>query len=411
MIDLTQDIQQDYLIGEFKTKNGQIILLIIYIPGAGPLRRIARESTENADIYFAQDPIEIQTEVSDTFTTIMTKSCKISLYCKNHLADLLFTGDARNIIVNVWQIAADGYQKCLFAGFVEPNVYNQQFAVNYDTLTLNCTCPLCTFQYYPYKNIQTKDAYTSFVQSAGKVSIQSIFTSIFSRLPKLNLLTENGNNIYFDGSIRPNANSYATALFTDVYLYELMFAGESKDELNTEEEIIESILKYFDLHIISDGYNFFIFNWLSIKNRQTINWYPIVFKDSYYVSQSKMMMFEGDAVELLVNTSDTSDTLPGNALSTDYESAIVYRDNKYINQEYCVLPDGTTAYTGKWRFADLSDFDFIKDDENHYYILVQDAEGNYTKEELKDAPEQCFKSSSFIYSFFIVDEDEYIPEN
>lgn len=125
MIDLTQDIQQDYLIGEFKTKNGQIILLIIYIPGAGPLKRIARESTEDADIYFAQDPIEIQTEVSDTFTTIMTKSCKISLYCKNHLADLLFTGDARNIIVNVWQIAADGYQKCLFSGFLEPNVYNQ----------------------------------------------------------------------------------------------------------------------------------------------------------------------------------------------------------------------------------------------------------------------------------------------
>ena len=207
--------------------------------------------------------------------------------------------------------------------------------------------------------------------------MQSIFTSIFARLPRLNLLTEGGNKIYYDGSIRTGENASPTSIFTDVYLYEMMFGGggesKSKDDLSTEEVVIEDILKYFDLHIVSDGYNFFIFNWLSIKNRQTINWYPINFDDSYYVSQSKMMMFEGDAVELLVNTSDSTDTLPGNALETGYEDAIVYRDGKYINQQYAILPDDTSVLTGSWRYADLSDFDFLKSG-NDYYIFTQDAE-------------------------------------
>jgi hypothetical protein len=126
------------------TKTNQTILVIIKIPGAGALPRIGGHSYEESDIYFGSDPIEIETSFDDSFEVMITKSCKINLFTKKYLGDLLFTSDSRNIIVNVWEIGNDNYQKCLFSGFLEPNIYNQPYNHTYDALTLNCTCALCT---------------------------------------------------------------------------------------------------------------------------------------------------------------------------------------------------------------------------------------------------------------------------
>lgn len=410
MIDLTQNINQDHLVGEFKTKTNQTILVIIKIPGAGALPRIGGHSYEESDIYFGSDPIEIETSFDDSFEVMITKSCKINLFTKKYLGDLLFTSDSRNIIVNVWEIGNDNYQKCLFAGFVEPNIYNQPYNHTYDALTLNCTCVLCTLQHYKFKKIQTQEQFNNAKSTADKVSFASIIGNIFGSLPQLNLLNDTPNIVYYDGSVRTNADATPTSIFTDCYIFELLFLGEEQNDLQDEQTVIEDILKYFDLHIIAQGTNIYIFSAETIKKRITVDWYPLLITDGFYVSQSKMIMSGGNARECLIDINDSTNTIPGNLLETDYEDVISYMNGKYINYEYAVLPDETTAYTGNWRYADLSDWTFLNVTDDKVYILVQDSEGNYVVAELKSAPEQCYDPSTgdFIYSYYVVDDDEYI---
>lgn len=414
MVDLSQAYNTDHLIGEFKAKSGSTILVIIKIPGAGSLPRIGGHSYEQSDIFFSNDPVEIKTEVDDFFDVIFTRSCKISLYTKKYLGDLLFTSDSRNITVNVWELGTDNYQKCLFAGFVEPNIYNQPYNHMYDSLNLNCTCPLCTLQHYPYRNLQTQEQYDTFKSNADKVSFETVVSNILGRLPQLNLLADTPNRVFYDGSVRTSSTAHSTSIFTDCNIFDLLWLGETKDDLMDEQSVLEEILKYFDLHCICIGTSIYIFCAETLKKRGglagVIDWYPLVITEGYYVSQSKMIMSSGNAREMLIDVNDSDNTIPGNLLETDYDDAISYLNGKYINYEYAVLPDQTIAYTGNWRYADLSYWTFLNVTDDKVYILVQDSDGNYVVAELKEAPEQCFDPSTgeFIYTYYVVDDDEYI---
>ena len=408
MIDLTQNSYQDYLVGQFMDRTQQSIFVIFHIPNAGTLKRIGGRSYEEADVYFSGDsPVEITTEVSDTFDVSLMKMCTVNLLVKKHLA-LLFTGDPRKIICNVFRRERQGTMKLLFAGFVEPNIYNQPYVDNYDSLSVTCTDALATCQYYPYRQLQTKSQYDEYKNQADKITFEAIISNILGKLPNLNLLSDTPNSIYYDGSVRPSENAHPTSIFTDVNVYELLFLGEDKDDLLQENEVLDEVLKYLSLHIIQQGADFFIFSWASIKNRQTIDFYPMCISDAYYVSSSKMIIFEGEARELLVNVSDDSDTLPGNLLDTEYENDISYLNGKYVNYEVSVLPDNSKARTGNWRYADLSDWPFLDAVDSSVYVLAQDAEGNYNIEELRLAPEQCFDASgNFIYSTYNVIDNDY----
>lgn len=406
MIDLTQTQFTDYLVGQFMDKTQQLVTVLIHIPGAGVLSKIGGHSYEDADIYFDGDtPVMIQTQVSDTFDVLQIKSCTINLYVRNYLGNILFTGDARNLIVNVWK-----GNKCLFAGFIECNIYNQPYNKRYDSLSLQATDALATLQYYPYRGIQTQQDYDEFRSQADKVSFETVVSNILGKLPCLDLLNERANSIYYDGSVRTSSTAAATSIFTDCYIYDLLWAGEEKDDLMHEDEVLEESLKFFDLHILQDGCNFYIYNWQTIKNRQTIDWNPIAISDSYYVSNSKMIVFEDEAREALVDVSDSTNIIPGNLLEIGYEDEISYFRGNYINYEYAVLPDNSTQHTGKWRYADLSDWIFLNVVNDTIYILVQDSAGNYVVTELKEAPQQCYDTSTgdFVYTYYEVSGTEYI---
>lgn len=407
MVDLNQAYYQDYLVGDFRDRTEQSIYVIFHIPGS-TFQRIGGRSYDDADVYFAADsPVEISTEVTDTFDILFLKTCTINLLVKKHLA-VLFTGNPRNIIVNVFRKEKQGTMKLLFAGFVEPNIYNQPYVENYDALSIQATDGLATTQYFKYRDLKTKQLYDEFKVVADKITLEAIISNILGKVPNLNLLTDAPNAIYYDGSVRTNANAHPTSIFSDVYLYETLFLGEEADDILSEFEVLEEILKYFNLHIIQNESSFYIFSLESIKNRQTMHFYPMCITDAYYVSSSKMINFEGEARELLVNVSDPDDTLPGNLLDTEYENDITYLNGKYVNLQLAVLPDESLAKTGNWRYADLSDWPFLDVVDSSIYILKQDSEGNYNVEELRIAPEQCYDASgNFIYSVYNVIDDEY----
>lgn len=388
-----------YIYGSFADKNNMQVRVYIKIPQTG--QNILIGSGEEPDIYFDKDPVSISTEMDETMDVFIYHSCTIKLYIKKYMGDSLFSGFSRDVIVNVWKSGI-----CLFAGFVEPNVYNQDYNHVYDKVTINCTDGLATLQYFPYKNIYTQSEYDAAKETANKITYSSIIGNIMSQIPKLDITNGRNNSIYYDGSIRVSASDSATEIFDKITVYELLFYGEEKDDLQNSDEIIEEILKYLDLHIVQDGTNFFIFNWQSIKNRRTINWYPICLSDTYYVAQSRMVVRNSVPRQALVSILDESSVIPGNVLPTSYEDEIVYYDNAYINWQDATLPNQTKAKTGNYRLADLTDWDFLI--KNKDSILKTSIYGDYDETSLRTAPAQCYENEQFKYPYYTVSQNEFL---
>jgi len=51
-----------------------------------------------------------------------------------------------------------------------------------------------------------------------------------------------------------------------------VWMGDEYDDMVSNDEIMNDIMQYFNLHIIQIGYDFYIFDWESIKNNNNINW-------------------------------------------------------------------------------------------------------------------------------------------
>lgn len=384
--------------GTFRDKNNQAVVVIISCTRWNDTIRIGEG--DPCDIYFHKDPVVIQTEMDETMDVIIMKSCTVKLYVKNYMGDRLFSGKSRDIMINVWKSGI-----CLFAGFVEPNVYNQDYNHVYDQLTLTCTDALATLQYYPYNNIYTKQEYETAKNECGKITINGILSRVFAPIPQMDLANARNNIIYYDGSIRVSSSDGPAELFGKVTLYDLLWYGDEKDDMMNCDEVLEEVLKYFDLHIMQNGCNFYIFNWQSIKNRQTIDWYPILVGDSYQISQTKMVMRNGQAREALVSLNNNT-VIPGNLLPTSYEDEIVYYDSAYINWEDATLPNQTKAKTGNYRLADLSDWDFLI--KNKDSILKTSIYGDYDETSLRTAPAQCYENDQFKYPYYTVSQNEFL---
>lgn len=87
----------------------------------------------SANVAFSDDPIEITTNVEDSFSPIISRSATISLLTRTYLGNALYAKNAESIIVNIYK-----NNKCVFAGFVTPNIYSQGYANEWEQLDINC---------------------------------------------------------------------------------------------------------------------------------------------------------------------------------------------------------------------------------------------------------------------------------
>lgn len=97
-------------------------------------------------IRFGSEPVTITTDCEDSFTHIIKKSCEINLVTKRWMGDYLFANNATSIVVNVFR-TINNVTKCLFAGYVTPNSFNQDYARPWETITINCIDNLGVMMY------------------------------------------------------------------------------------------------------------------------------------------------------------------------------------------------------------------------------------------------------------------------
>lgn len=133
----------------------------------------------SSDVDFTGDPVEISTELDSTFDHIIPRTAKISLLSKIYLGDYLYAPRADSVVVNIKR-----GNECIFAGFVTPNSFNQDYADTWEPVTINCIDYLGTLEYRSlldedtYENLKANTDMRLFKWFLEKIGLNTTTTNI-----------------------------------------------------------------------------------------------------------------------------------------------------------------------------------------------------------------------------------------
>jgi hypothetical protein len=226
---------------------------------------------EGDEIYFTDDPVEITSQVNDTFDHLLYNQASVRLYCKNFVPGL-FSTTCRNAVVNIYREST-----CVFAGYVEPQTYSQGYNEIYDEVELNCIDCLSALQYSNYRNIGAAGVtYASVKANASQRTFAAIVEEIVKGASSnVDILGGSTLPLYYDGSKTLDTTA-SYSIMDSVSINELLFLGDEEDDTWTQEDVLTEILKYLNLHIVQDGLKFYLFDWSTIRDGDTHTWSDII---------------------------------------------------------------------------------------------------------------------------------------
>lgn len=342
-----------YIYGSFLSQQSDTIT--VHIVTGNDRTQTLEIGTEKADVYFSDDPAEIENEVNDTFDVLLRNSAKIRLLCGNLIKDL-FSTSCRDAVVNIYK-----NDTCIFAGFIEPQTLSQPYNNRWDELELNCIDALSALQYSKYKNVGALGVIYAFVKAeAAQRSFYDIATEILQGVTDgLDILGNQNIKFWYDGSKAVDAqtaNRYQ--VFKQLSISDLLFLGDDESDVWQQDEVLEELLKYLNLHIVQDGFNFYIFSWESVKAApDKIIWHDIVANSTKTTAQQAVTIALANVADCdtTISIGDVYNQLLLTAKVEDIESVIEspldddLLDSPYINKqkyltEYSSDGEGKTAY-------------------------------------------------------------------
>lgn len=342
-----------YIHGSFLSQQSDTIT--VHIVTGNDRTQTIEIGTEKADVYFSEDPAEIENEVNDTFDVLLRNSAKIRLLCGNLIKDL-FSTSCRDAVVNIYK-----NDTCIFAGFIEPQTLSQPYNDRWDELELNCIDALSALQYSKYKNVGALGVIYAFVKAeAAQRSFYDIATEILQGVTDgLDILGNQNIKFWYDGSKAVDArtaNRYQ--VFKQLSISDLLFLGDDESDVWQQDEVLEELLKYLNLHIVQDGFNFYIFSWESVKAApDKIIWHDIVANNTKTTAQQAVTIALANVADCdtTISIGDVYNQLLLTAKVEDIESVIEspldddLLASPYINKqkyltEYSSDGEGKTAY-------------------------------------------------------------------
>lgn len=342
-----------YIHGSFLSQQSDTIT--VHIVTGNDRTQTIEIGTEKADVYFSEDPAEIENEVNDTFDVLLRNSAKIRLLCGNLITDL-FSTSCRDAVVNLYK-----NDTCIFAGFIEPQTLSQPYNDRWDELELNCIDALSALQYSKYKNVGALGVIYAFVKAeAAQRSFYDIATEILQGVTEgLDILGNQNIKFWYDGSKAVDAqtaNRYQ--VFKQLSISDLLFLGDDESDVWQQDEVLEELLKYLNLHIVQDGFNFYIFSWESVKaTPDKIIWHDIVANSTKTTAQQAVTIALANVADCdtTISIGDVYNQLLLTAKVEDIESVIEspldddLLVSPYINKqkyltEYSSDGEGKTAY-------------------------------------------------------------------
>ena len=342
-----------YIHGSFLSQQGDTIT--VHIVTGNDRTQTIEIGTEKADVYFSEDPAEIENEVNDTFDVLLRNSAKIRLLCGNLITNL-FSTSCRDAVVNIYK-----NDTCIFAGFIEPQTLSQPYNDRWDELELNCIDALSALQYSKYKNVGALGVIYAFVKAeAAQRSFYDIATEILQGVTGgLDILGNQNIKFWYDGSKAVDAqtaNRYQ--VFRQLSISDLLFLGDDESDVWQQDEVLEELFKYLNLHIVLDGFNFYIFSLESVKAAPNkIIWHDIVANGTKTTPQQAVTISLANVADCdtTISIGDVYNQLLLTAKVEDIESVIEspldddLLVSPYINKqkyltEYSSDGEGKTAY-------------------------------------------------------------------
>lgn len=368
-----------YIHGSFLSQQGDTIT--VYIVTGNDRTQTVEIGTEKADVYFSDDPAEIENEVNDTFDVLLRNSAKIRLLCGNLITNL-FSTSCRDAVVNIYK-----NDTCIFAGFIEPQTLSQPYNDRWDELELNCIDALSALQYSKYKNVGALGVIYAFVKAeAAQRSFYDIATEILQGVTEgLDILGNKNIKFWYDGSKAVDAqtaNRYQ--VLRQLSISDLLFMGDDESDVWQQDEVLEEFLKYLNLHIVQDGFNFYIFSWESVKaTPDKIIWHDIVANSTKTTAQQAVTIALANVADCdtTISIGDVYNQLLLTAKVEDIESVIEspldddLLVSPYINKqkyltEYSSDGEGKTAYYAMKAMVNGESTNYGGGAITHWYVQV-----------------------------------------
>ena len=209
---------------------------------------------DDTNVFFGDDPLSVDEDYDSTFDVMVQKSGQLTLLTKGdtNLVGILFANNQHNVTITV-----NKGGDCVFYGFVEPNVYSQDYAEEYTQLDINFTDFLSTLQYGKLSDTST---YNEAKQAASTLSFKDYIEAMgFFDI----------GNVYFDQSSKVSGTE--TDTLSGIGVSGSLFFGDTEDDEWTFEDILKEILQYLNLHIIQIGRDFYIFDWSTLTQSREAN--------------------------------------------------------------------------------------------------------------------------------------------
>ncbi len=262
-----------YLHGSYYNRNDERIS--VYIVTGGSRTEEVEIGGEDSKVFFSDDPVELTSQVNDTFDHLLTVQATVRLLAKEYMG-ALYNTSCRDTVVNIYR-----GDTCLFAGYLEPRTYSQGYNEDMDEVELTCIDCLSALQYSRYKDIGALGVnYAKVRKNAGQRTfldiMEELITNVVSGVDILG--GKEALPLYYDGSKSvDSARGSKYSVFSDISIPELLFLGDTEDDVWTQEEVLTEMLRYLNLHILQDGLCFYIFSWETMRAGNTwISWTNIL---------------------------------------------------------------------------------------------------------------------------------------
>lgn len=281
-----------YLYGSFTSLKGDTFT--VHILTGGSSANTLEIGDDESGVWFAPDPVEINSEVNDCFDHLLRQSATIRLQTTDYLGEL-FATTCRDVVVNIYR-----GETCIFAGFVEPQSYNQPYNEALDDLEVNCIDALSALQYSYYRDMHTYGVdYDALKASADNRTFQSIVAEILTGITAdLDIVGGHTVRLLYDRSkaVDDDLNNINTIL-SQISVSDLLFLGDSEDDVWTQDVVLEEMFRYLNLHIAQDGFVFYLFDWATVKGTSNALWSDLLNSGYGTISTYKSVTIANEIAE------------------------------------------------------------------------------------------------------------------
>lgn len=312
--------------------------------------------SEEDGIYFGEDPVEITSQMSDTFDTLLMYQASVRLLCRNYVPQF-YGSSCRHAVVNIYR-----GEECVFAGYIEPQAYSQPYNEALDEVELTCVDALGSLTYARYRNVGALGvSYSALRRDAQQRTLLDIITQITTDATEgLDIVGGKAVPLLYDGSKAiDDTEAHRYSVLADVSLSELLFLGDEEDDTWTQEDVVSEVARYLDLHMVQQGLRLYLFDWASLRTGKPIAFCNLSTQEITTVTPTTIdittrIVADADTQitigntynQLLLTDSVTEvDDLMDDPLDTDKLESLYGRRQMYLT-EYSADGEGKRAYTG-----------------------------------------------------------------